>query len=139
MVWGSRPLLSAKSRKEMNRSTFDEISFGDIRPGDRCVVMTTCTGHSNMYRAIFRGMRNARCVVDIEDSRSVLVDKKGNPYDWDAHYKELPYPRYVRETYVDDISEYTEKTKERQKNYSWVQEVFLRRSTLKRNNIIKLA
>jgi hypothetical protein len=121
-----------------------------IKPGDPVIIMTTCTGNSELFPATYLGLRNGEnVVVDICDHKTKFVNDKDEEYDWSGEYKELPY-RYLSTNYRYGTPEYEaaaktfhdevtlpreEARKKRQEGYTYKKFPHIRRSTLQNNNV----
>ncbi len=81
---------------------FDAVPFTNskghvLQPGDAAIAVTTCTSRGELrvgtYLGTRKGSYGVNVILEVKDSRTVLVDANDVPYDWNAEYRELPYPR----------------------------------------------
>lgn len=140
---------SRKPTAPVEAKEFKNRSGHTIKPGERCIVMTTCTGHSQLYPATYIGMRGKNVVVEITDSRQQFVNDKDELYDFNKEYKLFPYA-YFQSAYRYGTPEYkagqevwketvdkprAEGIAKLREGYAYKNFPFTRRSTLQNNNV----
>ncbi|WEM34423.1 hypothetical protein [Xanthomonas phage X1] len=122
----------------MSRSgPIEAVEYRGVKPGDRCIVMTTSTGRSKMHAGTYLGQRKGNCVVELDYIKTIFVNAEGKHYDWNAEYKQNPYPRARWNTpeYHAEQERYNLKKKELQAGYEYKKVPSTRRSTLQNNNV----
>lgn len=81
---------------------YDAVPFTNskghvLQPGDAAIAVTTCTSRGELRIGTYLGTRKGSygvgVVLEVKDSRKLLVDKNDVPYDFAAENRELPYPR----------------------------------------------
>lgn len=149
---------------------FDAVPFTNskghvLQPGDAAIAVTTCTSRGELrvgtYLGTRKGSYGVNVILEVKDSRTVLVDANDVPYDFGLENRELPYPRnyplfnangarYGTPEYNAAIAEYQRAVKEyndgpvaeyraaqikRRENYSFKEFPYTWVTNLQNNNI----
>lgn len=84
---------------------FDAVPFTNskghvLQPGDAAIAVTTCTSRGELRIGTYLGTRKGSghyggisVILEVKDSRKLLVDANDVPYDFGLENRELPYPR----------------------------------------------
>ena len=133
-----------------------------LNVGDNVLVVTTCTGFTNIKAGKYLGSRSytgyngtgVSVSVEVIESKMKLVHKEtGKEWDYKAFAENVPYPVHpqidwrltsqvernaISNKYADDQKAWLDKRTEDQKDYHLVDFPYPRRTTLQLNRIFPL-